>query len=36
MALPFSPPLSPMLARAQDAIPEGDGWRYEPKWDGFR
>ena len=19
-----------------DALPEGDGWRFEPKWDGFR
>ena len=19
-----------------DALPEGDGWQYEPKWDGFR
>jgi ATP-dependent DNA ligase len=36
MALPFSPPLEPMLALVQDAIPEGDGWLYEPKWDGFR
>lgn len=36
MALPFSPPLEPMLARAHDDIPEGPGWRYEPKWDGFR
>jgi ATP-dependent DNA ligase len=25
-----------MLARLADAIPEGDGWLYEPKWDGFR
>ncbi|MPZ68713.1 MAG: ATP-dependent DNA ligase [Actinobacteria bacterium] len=26
----------PMLAKLQDDVPEGDGWSYEPKWDGFR
>ncbi len=36
MNLPIQPPLAPMLAKLQEAIPEGDGWRYEPKWDGFR
>ncbi len=36
MALPFSPPLEPMLAEAADDVPEGEGWVYEPKWDGFR
>lgn len=25
-----------MLAKLADGIPEGDGWLYEPKWDGFR
>jgi ATP-dependent DNA ligase len=25
-----------MLAKIQDEIPRGDGWTYEPKWDGFR
>jgi ATP-dependent DNA ligase len=25
-----------MLAQLKDAIPRGDEWRYEPKWDGFR
>jgi ATP-dependent DNA ligase len=25
-----------MEARVRDAIPEGDEWVYEPKWDGFR
>ena len=25
-----------MLAKLQEQIPEGDGWLYEPKWDGFR
>src|SRR5689334_10098265 len=36
MRLPFAPPVEPMLAKASDALPEGDGWLYEPKWDGFR
>ncbi len=36
LALPFQPPLEPMLAKAASGIPEGDGWQYEPKWDGFR
>jgi len=36
LALPFQPPLPVMLAKATDAIPDGDGWLYEPKWDGFR
>lgn len=35
MALPVSPPLAPMLARAVAEVPEG-GYAYEPKWDGFR
>lgn len=25
-----------MLAKLTDSLPEGDGWLYEPKWDGFR
>jgi ATP-dependent DNA ligase len=25
-----------MLAKAVDGLPDGDGWLYEPKWDGFR
>ena len=25
-----------MLAKAAATLPEGDGWLYEPKWDGFR
>ena len=25
-----------MLAKLEPEIPRGDGWRYEPKWDGFR
>jgi bifunctional non-homologous end joining protein LigD len=27
---------APMLATASEALPRGDGWTYEPKWDGFR
>jgi len=34
--LPFAPPLEPMLAKASDGLPDGDGWLFEPKWDGFR
>jgi ATP-dependent DNA ligase len=30
------PPVSPMLAKAADALPSGDQWLFEPKWDGFR
>ena len=36
MKLPFEPPLEPMLAKASDGLPTGDGWLFEPKWDGFR
>jgi len=38
MTLPFQPPLEPMLAKLSDeaALPAGDGWLFEPKWDGFR
>jgi ATP-dependent DNA ligase len=25
-----------MLSRAADALPDADGWQFEPKWDGFR
>jgi ATP-dependent DNA ligase len=34
--LPLSPPVAPQLARSRAALPDGDGWAYEPKWDGFR
>jgi len=27
---------SPMEAKLVDELPEGPGWQYEPKWDGFR
>ncbi|WP_308468617.1 ATP-dependent DNA ligase [Rathayibacter soli] len=37
---PVVPPVSPMLAKAVDAVPAPDsvagGLSYEPKWDGFR
>jgi ATP-dependent DNA ligase len=36
VALPLSPPLLPQLAKTARALPTGDGWVYEPKWDGFR
>lgn len=26
----------PMEAKSATALPEGDNWQYEPKWDGFR
>jgi ATP-dependent DNA ligase len=34
--LPFEPPIEPMLSRAAEALPSGEGWQFEPKWDGFR
>ena len=36
MGLPLQPPIKPQLAKSARALPEGDAWRYEPKWDGFR
>ncbi|HSM38564.1 MAG TPA: ATP-dependent DNA ligase [Candidatus Limnocylindrales bacterium] len=36
MAFPIEPPIEPMLAKPATGMPAGDGWRYEPKWDGFR
>ena len=36
MALPLSSPLLPQLAKTARTLPAGDGWVYEPKWDGFR
>ncbi len=29
-------PIAAMEMRSVDAIPDGPGWLYEPKWDGFR
>jgi ATP-dependent DNA ligase len=36
MPLPLSSPLLPQLAKTARTLPTGDGWVYEPKWDGFR
>jgi ATP-dependent DNA ligase len=36
MPFPIEPPVLPMLAKRVDAIPEAEGWSFEPKWDGFR
>jgi ATP-dependent DNA ligase len=36
MTLPLKPPVLPQLARSAKTLPAGDGWSYEPKWDGFR
>lgn len=35
---PFGLPLGtePMEARSAESLPMGEGWQYEPKWDGFR
>jgi ATP-dependent DNA ligase len=36
VALPLAPPFAPQLARSRASLPDGDGWAFEPKWDGFR
>ncbi len=36
MTLPIKPPIDPWLARSRPELPVGDGWAYEPKFDGFR
>ena len=36
MALAIPLETRPMEARLTDEIPEGEGWQFEPKWDGFR
>jgi ATP-dependent DNA ligase len=36
VALPVKPPIKPQLALSRKALPEGEEWAYEPKWDGFR
>jgi ATP-dependent DNA ligase len=28
--------ITPMEAKLVDALPPGEGWQFEPKWDGFR
>jgi ATP-dependent DNA ligase len=32
----IEPPIEPMLAKLATELPSGDGFLYEPKWDGFR
>ncbi|MCL4765133.1 MAG: ATP-dependent DNA ligase [Hyphomicrobiaceae bacterium] len=34
--LPLPPDLLPMEAKLVDRLPAGEGWQFEPKWDGFR
>jgi ATP-dependent DNA ligase len=34
--LPIPLDLAPMEAKLVDDLPAGEGWRFEPKWDGFR
>src|SRR6267378_1382962 len=34
--LPIPLNMEPMLSAPGEGIPKGDGWTYEPKWDGFR
>lgn len=36
MTLPIAPPYPPMEALTAAELPSGEGWQYEPKWDGFR
>ncbi len=36
LGLPITPPYPPMEARLVETLPGGEGWLYEPKWDGFR
>jgi ATP-dependent DNA ligase len=36
MQLPVNPPVLPMLAKRVSELPKGEGWIFEPKWDGFR
>src|SRR3954464_12778909 len=36
MSLVVPPPVLPMLAKRVEDLPDGAGWIFEPKWDGFR
>jgi len=36
MTLPLTPPVAPQLARSRKTLPDGQGWVFEPKMDGFR
>ncbi|MDQ2859588.1 MAG: ATP-dependent DNA ligase [Pseudomonadota bacterium] len=35
-ALAVKPGTAPMEARSAESLPTDGGWRFEPKWDGFR
>ncbi|HEX8578919.1 MAG TPA: ATP-dependent DNA ligase [Allosphingosinicella sp.] len=34
--LAVQPGIPPMEAKSVESLPDGGGWQYEPKWDGFR
>jgi ATP-dependent DNA ligase len=36
VALALTPPVQPQLARSRATLPDGEGWAFEPKYDGFR
>ena len=36
MPFPIPSPIEPMLCQLAHELPSGEGWLYEPKWDGFR
>jgi ATP-dependent DNA ligase len=36
MTLPLKKSYPPMEAKSVEQLPAGEGWQYEPKWDGFR
>src|SRR3954466_16293327 len=36
MSLPLKQPVLPQLARSRESLPDGEGWAYEVKYDGFR
>ena len=35
-AASLKPPVEPMLAKIAEELPQGEGFLFEPKWDGFR
>jgi len=36
VGFPIEPPIEPMLSKPAAELPRGEGWLFEPKWDGFR
>jgi ATP-dependent DNA ligase len=36
IATALTEPIAPMEAKLVSALPDGSGWQFEPKWDGFR